>query len=319
MAPTKFGLTLSSEEHPPRRLVDLAAMAEDHGFDFASISDHFHPWVDAQGHSPFVWSVLGAIAERTSSIDVTVGVTCPIIRIHPGILAHATATVANLFEGRFSWGVGTGEALNEHIFGDRWPPAPTRMAQLEEAVEVIRRLWTGETVDHEGRYYQVENARLYDPPEHDIPLIVSAFGPVAAEMAARIGDGLWTSDAQIVDKWHGAGGSGPVYTQVSLCWAASEKEAIETAFRVWPNTVVPGQLSQDLPTPKHFEQATEIVTEEMVADSMPCGPDVGAIVEAAKELVDGGADHVYFHQIGPDQEGFLDVWDRELRDALRAG
>ena len=138
-------------------------------------------------------------------------------------------------------------------------------------------------------------------------------------MAARIGDGLWTSDAQIVDKWHGAGGSGPVYTQVSLCWAASEKEAIETAFRVWPNTVVPGQLSQDLPTPKHFEQATEIVTEEMVADSMPCGPDVGAIVEAAKELVDGGADHVYFHQIGPDQEGFLDVWDRELRDALRAG
>src|SRR6188472_397864 len=128
MAPTKFGLTLSSEEHPPRRLVDLAAMAEDHGFDFASISDHFHPWIDAQGHSPFVWSVLGAVAARTSDLGIAVGVTCPIMRVHPAILAQATATTALLAEGRFTWGVGSGEALNEHILGDRWPPTDLRLA-----------------------------------------------------------------------------------------------------------------------------------------------------------------------------------------------
>ena len=160
---TKFGLTLSSEEHDPRRLVDMAELAEGHGFDFVSISDHFHPWVDAQGHSPFVWSVLGAIADRTSSIEVGVGVTCPTVRIHPAILAQATATCAELFEGRFTWGVGTGEALNEHILGHRWPPADLRFELLEEAVDVVRRLWSGEEVTHRGAHYTVENARIYDP------------------------------------------------------------------------------------------------------------------------------------------------------------
>ena len=193
------------------------------------------------------------------------------------------------------------------------------MEQLEEAVDVIRKLWAGDTVDHRGRYYTVENARLYDPPDHDVPIIVSAFGADAAALAARIGDGLWTSSpAEVVKHWRGAGGSGPVYTQLSVCWAPTRDEAVETAHRIWPNTVVPGQLSQDLPTPSHFQQATQIVTKEMVADAMPCGPDVGAIADAAAQLVEAGADHVYFHQIGPDQEGFVKVWDSELRDALAA-
>ena len=162
--PVKFGLTLSSEEHDPRRLVDIAALAEAHGFDFVSISDHYHPWLDDQGHSPFVWSILGAIAERTERIDVGVGVTCPTTRIHPAVLAQATATCASLLEGRFTWGVGTGEAFNEHILGDRWPPADQRFEQLEEAIEIVRRLWTGEQVTYRGRHYCVENARIYDPP-----------------------------------------------------------------------------------------------------------------------------------------------------------
>jgi coenzyme F420-dependent glucose-6-phosphate dehydrogenase len=318
-AAVALGLTLSSEEHGPRRLVELAAQAEDHGFDFVSISDHFHPWLDEQGHSPFVWGVLGAIAERTSDIGVAVGVTCPTTRIHPVILAQATATVANLMPGRFTWGVGTGEALNEHLTGSRWPPAPVRLAQLEEAITLIRELWRGEVVDHDGEYFCVEDARIYDPPEPAIPIVVSAFGPDAAKLAARCGDGLWTSGSagDSIERWRAAGGHGPVYCQLTFCWAADRQRAIKEAHRIWRNTVVPGQLSQDLPTPAHFDQATSIVTPQMVAESMHCGPDGDALLKSAIDLLDAGVDHLYFHQVGSDQESFLDVWQRELEPALR--
>jgi coenzyme F420-dependent glucose-6-phosphate dehydrogenase len=320
MTVTRLGLTLSSEEHGPRRLVDLAAEAEQHGFDFVSISDHFHPWLDDQGHSPFVWAVLGAIAERTSALDVAVGVTCPTTRIHPVILAQASATVANLLPGRFTWGVGTGEALNEHITGVRWPPAPARLEQLEEAVELIRRLWTGESIDHDGPHYCVEDARIYDPPEHPVPIVVSAFGPESAKLAARCGDGLWTSGSagEAIERWRAAGGDGPVYSQLTFCWAPDRDKAVEEAHRIWRNSVVPGQLSQDLPTPKHFEQAASIVTPGMVAESMVCGPDTDALIEQATEFTDAGVDHLYFHQIGTDQAGFLKVWDADIVPALRA-
>jgi coenzyme F420-dependent glucose-6-phosphate dehydrogenase len=308
-----FGLTLSSEEHAPRRLVDIAGLAEEHGFDFVSISDHYHPWIDEQGHSPFVWSVLGAIAERTSAIDVAVGVTCPIIRIHPAVLAQAAATTGHLLAGRFTWGVGTGEALNEHITGQRWPIAPDRIDMLEEAIDVIRRLWTGDEVTARGQYYTVENARIYDPPSSTIPIVVSAFGSAAAEMAARAGDGLWTGgDPEIIDTWRRAGGRGPVYSQISLCWAPTRDEAVERAHRVWPNTGVPGQLSQDLPTPAHFEQAASVVTKEMIAEAMVCGPDVEAIITEIRDAVAAGVNHVYLHQIGDDQEGFCKVWSTEI-------
>ena len=317
---TKFGLTLSSEEHPPRRLVDLAALAEEHEFDFVSISDHYHPWVDAQGHSPFVWSVLGAIAERTTKLDVAVGVTCPIMRIHPAILAQATATIGHLLDGRFTWGVGTGEALNEHILGDRWPIAADRIAMLEEAIEVIRQLWTGEQVTWQGEYYTVENARIYDPPPSTIPIVVSAFGSAAAEAAARAGDGLWTGgDAEIIATWRKAGGSGPVYSQTTLCWAPTRDEAVDLAHRVWPNAGVPGQLSQDLATPSHFEQAASAVTKEMIAEAVPSGPDAGTIVDHIKKAVDAGVDHVYLHQIGDDQEGFCKVWSSEIAPEVKSG
>jgi coenzyme F420-dependent glucose-6-phosphate dehydrogenase len=319
MTVARLGLTLSSEEHGPRRLVDLAAEAEQHGFDFVSISDHFHPWLDDQGHSPFVWAVLGAIAERTSALDVAVGVTCPTTRIHPVILAQASATVANLLPGRFTWGVGTGEALNEHITGVRWPPAPARLEQLEEAVELIRRLWTGESIDHDGPHYCVEDARIYDPPEHPVPIVVSAFGPESAKLAARCGDGLWTSGSagEAIERWRAAGGDGPVYSQLTFCWAPDRDKAVEEAHRIWRNSVVPGQLSQDLPTPKHFEQAASIVTPGMVAESMVCGPDTDALIKQATELTDAGVDHLYFHQIGADQAGFLKVWDADIVPALR--
>jgi len=315
---TKFGMTLSAEEHPPERLVDLAAKAEDHGFDFVSISDHYHPWITAQGHSPFVWSVLGAISQATKEIEVAVGVTCPTVRIHPAILAQATATTANLLPGRFTWGVGSGEALNEQILGDAWPPADIRLEMLEEAVGVIRELWSGESTTFRGDYYFVEDATIFDPPPGDVPVIVSAFGTKAAEVAARCGDGLWTSggDPEVMTTFEKNGGSGPVYSQLTMCWAESTEEAVETAHRIWPNTGVPGQLSQDLRTPFHFEQAVELVTPEMIAKAMSCGPDPEPLLKAVDEVLGAGVDHLYFHQVGADQEGFLRFWDEEILPAL---
>lgn len=314
----KLGMTLGAEEHDPRRLVEMATMAEGRGFDFVSISDHFHPWIREQGHSAFVWSVLGAISQATTDIEVGVGVTCPIMRIHPAILAQATATTANLLPGRFIWGVGTGEALNEQILGDSWPPADVRLAMLEEAIEVVRELWKGESVTWRGEHYWVEDATIFDAPPDDIPIVVSAFGPNAAEVAARLGDGLWTTgtDTEIVEAYRTAGGSGPIYTQLTLCWAESKDEAVETAHRVWPNTSLPGQLAQDLRTPQHFEEATQLVTPELIAQSIPCGPDPKPLIESVSKAVEAGMDHIYFHQIGSDQEGFLDWWDAELRPAL---
>jgi len=313
-----FGYTLSSEEHPPGDLVRNAVRAEELGFDFVSISDHFHPWVTAQGHSPFVWSVLGAIAAATDRIEVGVGVTCPTVRIHPAIIAHASATTALLFEGRFFLGVGTGEALNEHVLGHRWPTPAVRLSMLDEAVDVIRQLWTGDTVDHRGDFYEVENARLFDPPDPVPPIVVSGFGPDAIELAGRIGDGYWgnTPDADMVEGYERAGGSGPRYAQLNVCWNTSIEKARRIVHEIWPNGGVPGQLSQDLPTFTHFEEAAQIVSIDDATESVSCGPDVEPILESVAEFVDAGYDHLYFHQIGPDQDGFLEFWSDTLQPAL---
>jgi G6PDH family F420-dependent oxidoreductase len=313
-----FGLTLSSEEHGPRDLVANAAKAEEAGFSFVSISDHFHPWVSAQGHSPFVWSVLGAIAASTEELEVAVGVTCPIVRLHPAIVAHAAATTSLLLGDRFTLGVGTGEALNEHILGHRWPRPEVRRKMLEEAIEVIRALWTGETVDHRGDFYEVENARLFDPPSPAPPIVVSGFGPEATELAARIGDGYWghSPDAEMLQQYRRAGGTGPRYAQINVCWAEDEEEARRTVHRQWPNGGLSGQLAQDLPTFTHFEQAAETVREEDVASSVSCGPDVASYVDSVRRYADAGYDHLYFHQIGPDQAGFVRFWRDHLLPAI---
>jgi G6PDH family F420-dependent oxidoreductase len=316
---TDYGYTLSSEEHPPAALVRHAARAEAAGFDFASISDHYHPWVSAQGHSPFVWSVLGGIAASTERLRVGVGVTCPIVRVHPAVVAQAAATTSLLFEGRFFLGLGTGEALNEHIVGARWPPPAVRLQMLEEAVAIMRELFQGETVEHRGAFYEVENARLFDPPDHELPLIVSGFGPEAASLAGRIGDGYWGNapKRELLERFEREGGTGPRYAQLNVCWAESEAAARRTVHETWPNTAVPGQLSQDLPTWTHFEQATQIVTEDDATSSVPCGPDiVDDVVKSVHEYVEAGYDHLYFHQIGEDQEGFFRFWESELRGAL---
>ena len=316
---TSFGYTLSSEEHAPSDLVASARAAEEAGFDFVSISDHFHPWVSAQGHSPFVWSVLGAIAASTERIDVGVGVTCPTTRIHPAIIAQATATTSLLLRDRFFFGVGTGEALNEHVLGHRWPRPAVRREMLAEAVAIIRQLWTGDTVDHHGEFYDVDNARLFDPPDTAPPIIVSGFGDEAIALAAEIGDGYWghSPDRDAITTFERNGGRGPRYAQLNVCWAEDATTARKTVHQVWPNAGVPGQLSQDLPTFTHFEQASQLVGEEDATKSVSCGPDVEPVLESVRKFVDAGYDHLYFHQIGPDQRGFFEFWTRSLQPALR--
>ena len=303
----EFGYFLSSEEHPPNDLVRNARAAEEAGFSFAMISDHFHPWIDEQGHSPFVWSVLGGIAHATERLGLITGVTCPTIRIHPAIVAQAAATTAAMMPGRFSLGVGSGENLNEHILGDVWPSADERLEMLEEAIDVIRQLWEGGMTSYRGIHYRVENARLYTLPDEPPPIVVAAAGSQAASLAAAVGDGLCATspEPKVISTYREAGGRGPRYGKVTVCWAEDEAEARRTAFRLWPQTAVPGQASQELPLPKHFEEVSQLATEEKVAGSIVCGPDADRHVEAIKAFVDAGFDRIAIHQVGPDQAGML--------------
>jgi G6PDH family F420-dependent oxidoreductase len=311
----EIGYTLSSEEFPPNDLVRYARLAEEAGFSFAMISDHYHPWVNEQGHSPFVWGVIGGVAQATSRIRLGTGVTCPIIRIHPAIVAQAAATAASMMEGRFFLGVGTGENLNEHVLGDRWPPHDLRLEMLEEAVEVMRMLWTGDTVSYWGDYYVVEDARIFTLPDEPPQVMVAASGENALELAGRIGDGYigLSPEKEMTEGFRAAGGEGkPCIAQVTVCWAESEKKARETAFRVWPNTGLKGELSQELRTVAHFEQAVKMLTEEDIAKEMTLGPDPQRYIEIVQKYIDAGYTHVYVHQVGDNQEDFIRFFAREV-------
>ena len=310
----EIGYAISSEEHLPNDIVRHAKMAEDAGFTYALISDHYHPWVDAQGHSPFVWSVIGGIATATQHLKLGTGVTCPTVRIHPAIIAQAAATSAAMMPGRFFVGVGSGEALNEHITGERWPETEVRLEMLEEAIEIMRLLWQGGNQSYHGMYYTVENARLYTLPQEPVPLMIAAAGPAAAELAGRLGDGfIGTSpDKKTLEAFAQAGGTGPRYGQMTVCWGEDEAKALETAHKIWPNAGLPGELGQELPTPAHFEQAVQLVTPDKVAESVVVGPDATKYLAKIDEYAQAGYDHVYIHQVGPDQEGFIRFAEREI-------
>jgi G6PDH family F420-dependent oxidoreductase len=314
----EIGIFLSSEEHGPNELVDHAALAEQAGFRSVWISDHYHPWVEAQGSSPFVWGVIGAIA-RTTSLKVTTAVTCPTVRIHPAVLAQAAATSAILLKGRFVFGVGSGENLNEHILGDGWPETDVRLEMLEEAVEVIRKLWDGGFVSHRGTHYTVQNARIYDLPDTPPPVYVSGFGPKATELAGRIGDGyINTSPSQeLVELFEQSGGKGkPKQAGVKVCWGEDEEKCRRLAHETWPTSGISGELSQELPMPAHFEQAASSVTEDDIAEKLACGPDPERHVEAIRPYLEAGYDEIYVAQIGDDQQGMLDFYQREVLPRL---
>jgi coenzyme F420-dependent glucose-6-phosphate dehydrogenase len=314
----EIGYALSCEEQGPAQLVRNALRAEDAGFTFALISDHYHPWTDRQGQSPFVWSVIGAIAEATHTLSLGTGVTCPTMRIHPAVIAQAAATSAVMMPGRFFLGVGSGENLNEHIIGEHWPPADIRQDMLEEAVEIIRQLWEGGSQSYHGAYYFVENAQIYTLPRVAPPIMVAAGGSSAAELAARVGDGLigTAPEKELIQRFHEAGGSGPIYGQITVCWGPDEPGARKTAHEWWPNAAIKGELGQELPLPRHFEQAAGSVTEDDVAEAIICGPDPERHIEGIHKYIDAGYTHVYVHQVGPDQKGFFNFYSDQVLQKL---
>jgi G6PDH family F420-dependent oxidoreductase len=314
-----FGYFLSCEEYSPQQLLEQAAAAQEAGFDSLWISDHFHPWNDNQGQSPLVWSVIGGLSQ-VCDLPVTTAVTCPTMRTHPAIIAQAAATSAVMLGGRFTLGVGTGEALNEHILGDAWPTIGVRLEMLEEAVKVIRELWSGEVVNHRGRYYQVDTARIYTRPETPPPIYMSGFGPKATDVAARIADGYisTSSDPSLLKRFKSKSGGAPAQAGLKVAFAPTVDEGVEHAHRLWSTSGLPGELSQVLPTPAHFEQAAELVTPDQTRGSVTAGNDPGEHIKAVQEYVDAGYDGVYVANMGPHYRDMLRCFGSEVLPELRS-
>jgi G6PDH family F420-dependent oxidoreductase len=313
----RIGYFLSCEEYTPAELLAQARAAEKAGFSGLWISDHFHPWNDEQGQSPFVWSMIGALSQ-VCSLPITTAVTCPTVRLHPAIVAQAAATSGVLTEGRFILGVGTGEALNEHVLGDVWPGIDVRLEMLEEAVALFRELWAGGFVTTSGRHYQVDRARIYTMPPEPPPIYVSGFGPKATDVAAEIGDGYISTspDPELVERFKKASGGKPAMAGTKVAYAETAEEGVEHAHRLWASAGLPGELAQELPSPRHFEQASQLVTKESTRDSVVAGADVEAHLSQIKEYADAGFDELYVANMGPHHEQMIDFYGREVLPRL---
>jgi G6PDH family F420-dependent oxidoreductase len=313
-----YGYKLMSEEHGPTDLVRNASQAEEAGFDFVAISDHFHPWLTSQGHSPAAWTVLGAIAARTQRVGLVTAVTCPSIRYHPATVAQSAATLAILSGGRFTLGLGAGENLNEHVVGNGWPSPHERQDMLFEGVEIIQKLWDGEEISFDGAYYTIDRAKLWDVPQKAPALAVAAGGPRAARMSGEKGLGLFATEAkpELVQAWKQAGGKGARYAEVGLCWARDEKEAVRIARERMRFSLLGWKVMAELPTPASFEAASEYVREDDVAAKVACGPDPEKHVAAVRKYVEAGFDHIVLLGGGPDQQGFIQFWQKELKPRL---
>ncbi|MFG2042889.1 TIGR03557 family F420-dependent LLM class oxidoreductase [Dactylosporangium sp. NPDC048998] len=315
----RLGYVLSCEENGPADLIERAMAAERAGFEGLWISDHYHPWLDEQGQCPFVWSMIGALSQ-VCSLPITTAVTCPTVRIHPAVVAQAAATSAVLTGGKFTLGVGTGEALNEHILGDPWPPAGVRLAMLEEAVEVMRKLWTGRSVTHHGEHYSVENARLYTLPDQPPKVYMSALGPKAVKLAARIADGYIgiAPERDLVQRFRtGGGGSKPTQAAFFACYAQTEDEALRIAHEKWRTMALPGELAVVLPSPRHFEQASRLVTPDMLKSVVVLGADPDRHLAMIEQYDRAGYDEVYVANIGPHYREFCDLYASEVLPRVR--
>lgn len=308
------------EQAGPKQLVRDAQTAEDLGFEFAVISDHYFPWVGAMGHSPYAWSVLGAVAQVTTRIRLMTYVTCPIKRYHPAVVAQKAATVAILSDGRFTLGLGAGENLNEHVTGGGWPPVNTRHRMLTEAVEIIRRLWSGEYVNVDGRYFQVDSGKLWDLPDQPVELGIAASGAQSAHLAGRYGDALIAVEPspEIVAGFDAAGGTGkPRIGQLPISFDRDRDAAVERALRLFGWFGGGWKVNAELPGTAAFEAASTSVRAEDITESIPCGDSVDAVVKAVRAFADAGFTHLALCQIGADAQGaFFEWWRQELAPAL---
>jgi G6PDH family F420-dependent oxidoreductase len=323
---TNFGYTLMTEQAGPRELVGHAVRAEEAGFDFEVMSDHYFPWLSAQGHAPYAWSVLGAVAHATQRVGLMTYVTCPTIRYHPAIVAQKAATVQLLAEGRFTLGLGSGENLNEHVVGQGWPAVQDRQAMLREAISIIRELHSGDLVDYKGEYFQVDSARIWDLPEQPVEIAVAAGGDKAISETAPLADHLIATepDGDLISQWNDTDGAPRIgeraraIGQIPICWDPDKDTAVARAHEQFRWFAGGWSVNADLPTTAGFAGATQYVRPEDVADSIPCGPDIDAIVESVRPFWEAGFSDVALVQIGGDtQERFLDEVSGPLLEKLR--
>jgi G6PDH family F420-dependent oxidoreductase len=315
----KYGYSLYCEGFGPRDLVKQAVLAEQAGFDFLVISDHYHPWLPEQEHSGFAWSILGAVAQATSKIELATMVTCPIMRYHPAIIAQAAATIGVLSNGRFTLGLGGGERLNEHIVGHGWPGANVRRDMLKEAIEVIRRLWTGKYISFAGKYFQLEDARIFDLPSDPLLLYLAAGGLDSAKLAAEIADGVCNTEPneEVFKAYTDNGGNKEnIWAQIVTSWAPTEKEGLKTAHESFRFAAGGWKVQAELPNPVNFGAATKNIKPEDLAELIPAGPDPKKYAESMNEFTDLGVTKLAVAYPGQDAEGFMKFWTKELRPLL---
>jgi G6PDH family F420-dependent oxidoreductase len=314
----RFGYKLSAEGFGPKELIRQAVRAEQAGFDFVEISDHYHPWLDVQGHSPFAWTVLGAIAAQTSTLGLATGVTCPTVRYHPAIIAQAAATLAIVSDNRFTLGIGSGERLNEHVVGQGFPSVRGRQERLREALDIINLLWQGGYQSYEGKHLQLEDARVFDLPDPLPVIAVAAGGRDAAELAATHATGLFATEPRpdLVEAYQKAGGNGPRYAEVPMAWATTADAGVQAALETTAWAVTGWKVMSELPNPANFEAAAKTVTADDISEMFAVGPDPEPYVAAVREYADAGFDHIVLQNAGPDPDGFIDFFARELKNKI---
>ncbi len=313
----KFGYKLMTEEHGPKALIENAVRAEAAGFDFVSISDHFHPWLESQGHAPFAWSVMGAIAHATSHIGIATGLTCPIIRYHPAVIAQAAATMAVMSDNRFTLSVGAGERLNEHVTGARWPSIPERHAMLGEAIDIFRTLWKGGAHSWRGEHFVLDHAQLYDLPDVPIDIMLGVSGPASVALAVDKADGIMTTEpnADLVDGFRSRK-PGPAYAEAVLAYAETEAAGLEQARDSFRFSALGWAVNSELPTVAGFEAASQYVRASDMADMVAAGPDVAVHRALIRNYVDAGYDHIVLTCPGRQQARFIEFFETELRPSL---
>lgn len=314
-----IGYKLMSEEHGPDDLLRNGRRAEAAGFDFAAISDHFSPWLEEEGHAPMVWPILGALASSTERLGLMTAVTCPTMRYQPAVVAQFAATMGLMSGDRFTLGVGAGERLNEHVTGLGWPGRRERQERLSEAVDIIQGLLDGAFEGYRGDHYRLDHARLFDRPENKPRVTVAAGGPKAARLAAEKGDALIATEPRpdLVEAYRAAGGKGPCYAEVPLCCAASEAAAQETAHRYFRWSLTGWPVMAELPDVQGFDAATAQVPASAIGGTVSCGPSAQAHLDAIRQFADAGFDHILLVQVGPDQDYFFEMFERELAPELR--